>query len=168
MKDLKMRKSGEPITKQELEQFISEFNLKLPKFYEDFILKHNGGYAEITAFGNPYEDGTAIDGFGRISLTDDTYEDLIDDEKISSIREIIQDLQIEENVIPNHLYPFGFDAGGNYFCISMAEEGFGAVCKFYVDGTADEPTPLSASFEEFINGLEDITPYREAEDELGY
>lgn len=157
MKDIKLKESESPISLDELNQFIKEFKLKLPDLYKEFILKANGGYPNLTAFGNPYEDGVEVDSFYSITIEDNNE---VDDLIISS-RDVINSHQILESNIPEFFYPFADDTGGAKFCLSMRQEDLGTVYLVFLDGTADEPTLISDSFEQFINGLEDIEKYEE-------
>ena len=162
MKDLKLRKTANSITKEELQAFKTEFNLSLPKSYEDFILKHNGGYPEIAAFDNPYEDGVIIEVSNRISTEDEDF--FARRGKVYSSRTAIQTHQQLEKNIPEFLYPFGLDAGGGNFCISMREEDFGTIYQFFMDGTAEEPIYVTDSFENFVNALESVDNYEDEEE----
>lgn len=159
MQEIKLKNSYDSITREEVHQFIDEFNLKLPESYISFILKHNGGYPDLSAFGDPYEDGSDINCFYSISLTDYIFD--IDSNIILPSREIIQTHQIDEQNLLKYLYPFADDAGGAEYCLSMREEDFGVVYIFFMDGTSDEPVYLCSSFEELINGLEDSDNYLE-------
>ncbi|WP_299132979.1 SMI1/KNR4 family protein [uncultured Tenacibaculum sp.] len=157
MKKIELKLGGIPISKEELEKFIKEFGLKLPNLYKSFILASNGGYPNLSAFGNPYEDGSEVDSFYTITMVDN---DKIDDLVISS-RDVIKTHQILEKNLPSHFYPFADDIGGAKFCFSMKNSDFGSVYLVFLDGTADEPIFICDSFEEFINGLENIEIYEE-------
>ncbi|TDQ28611.1 SMI1/KNR4 family protein [Tenacibaculum caenipelagi] len=160
MKDIKITESEKSISLKEFNSFLNEFNLKLPDTYKDFILKHNGGYPKLSAYGNPYEDGFEVDVFLCIDMTYNR-TNISGDVILPSVNDTIDTHQVLENNIPKYLFSFGLDAGGNDFCISMREEDFGAIYAFYMDGTSEEPIFICDSFEEFINGLEDIEKYEE-------
>ncbi|SEC37539.1 SMI1 / KNR4 family (SUKH-1) [Tenacibaculum sp. MAR_2009_124] len=157
MKKIQLIQGGEPISPEELEKFVNEFELKLPNLYKSFILASNGGYPNLSAFGNPYEDGSEVDSFYAITMVDN---DKVDDLVISS-RDVIKTHQILEKNLSSHFYPFADDIGGAKFCFSMNDLDFGSVYLIFLDGTTDEPTFICDSFEEFINGLEDIEIYEE-------
>ncbi|WGH74643.1 SMI1/KNR4 family protein [Tenacibaculum tangerinum] len=157
MKDIKITESAKPVSLDEFNSFINKYNLKLPETYKSFILKYNGGYPKLSAYGNPYEDGSEIDSFYSVTLKDNNE---IDDLIISS-RDVIKSHQIMEDNIPSHFYPFADDSGGAKFCLSMRQEDFGKIYLVFLDGTSNEPTLICDSFEEFINGLEDIEKYEE-------
>ncbi|KAB1160356.1 SMI1/KNR4 family protein [Tenacibaculum aiptasiae] len=157
MKKLKLELSDESIKISDLNIFINEFDLRLPESYIDFILKNNGGYPNLTAYGNPYDDGLIVDSFYSVSLSD--YRFNKDEVALLSSREIIRTHQIIEKNIPPYLYPFADDEGGAKFCLSMKDESFGKVFLVYLDGTYDEPTFISDSFSKFIETLEDVEKY---------
>lgn len=159
MKDLRLEDSEKPITEEQYKLFLKEFNLKLPDSYKQFILKYNGGYPKISAFGNPYEDGFTVDYLGRIAPEKEGFFETYD--SLSSTRLLIDTHQIEEQNIPKHLYPFGASEGNHTLCISMKDKDFGSIYVYYLDGTAHEPAFLTSSFEQFINALEDSEDYEE-------
>jgi hypothetical protein len=161
MKDLKLRNVSKKISSTELKSFMNEFALKLPESYIKFILKNNGGYPEISAYDNPYEDGFTIQCFNRISPVHETILEILEKKEVNSARSTIETHQRLEKNLPDHLYPFGLDVGGNDFCISMKEDDFGAIYRFFMDGTADEPIYITDSFENFVNALEDPAIYDE-------
>ncbi len=156
MSKLILEYSETPISRAEVDSFMKEFNLVLPQDYIDFMIKNNGGDPNLSAFGNPYEDGAVIETFYFISLNE-AYEYL--NKYSNPVRDIIKTYKIYEQNIPDYLYPFGCDAGGANFCLSMRKKDFGAVYLFYVDYTSDEPFYLCKSFKEFIEGLEDLEIY---------
>ncbi|WP_299105588.1 SMI1/KNR4 family protein [uncultured Tenacibaculum sp.] len=160
MKELNVSESEKPISKTDLDLFIDSYNLKIPDSYKQFILKNNGGYPEFSAYGNPYEDGFVIDVFSCFDTEYDRYNSS-SEVALPSVNDTIDTHQVLENNIPKFLFSFGLDEGGNDFCISMRDEDFGTIYAFYMDGTAEEPVFICDSFEQFINGLEDIGKYEE-------
>ena len=161
MKDIKMYDSESAISIEVLDEFIIKYQLKLPESYKNFILKHNGGYAEICAFDNPNEDGTIVAEFCAIRLElGDFLEEL---DNIITVTQLIEDHQHLEKNLPAHLFPFALAEGGGKFCISMNEEDFGTIYLFFMDGTANEPIFVIDSFENFINALEDPAIFEEEE-----
>lgn len=156
-----MRSSETPISKDEIRELENKYSLKLPESYKEFIMKYNGGYAEISAFDNPYEDGTIISVFCCIRLEEPELDFLNPIPRLISSKKMIETHQILEKNIPKYLYPFGLDEGGGKFCISMKEEDFGTIYQVFLDGTVDEPVYVTDSFESFINALEDPSIYDE-------
>ena len=53
--------------------------------------------------------------------------------------------------LPFDIYPFGDGGGGTFLCISMNEENFGKIYKYFWDGSGLQY--VCDSFEEFIEGL---------------
>lgn len=162
MKELILEDKNKDISLDEIKIFLNEFSLKLPKSYVDFIWNHNGGYPSLSAYGNPYEDGVAIEVFCCLDPDYDRKKYIPG--KLISVNDIIDSHQVLEKNLPPYLFPFGLDAGGGYFCISTKKDDFGEIYMFYMDGTCEEPVYLCDSFEEFINNLEDLQIYSEEED----
>lgn len=159
MEKLKLEQSSTSINLLDINKFIDEFSLKLPESYIDFILNNNGGYPNLAAYGNPYEDGSVVDSFYSISLDDYVFKE--DKVTLLPSREIIKTHQILEKNIPSYFYPFADDEGNAKFCISMNEKDFGYIYLVFLDGTSDEPTFICDSFVKFINGLENIEKYED-------
>lgn len=162
MKEIILRKSGKPLSIIEIENLLEVLKVKLPEKYSRFISDHNGGYPSLSAYGNPYEDGVAIEVFCCLDPDYDRKKYIPG--KLISVNDIIDSHQVLEKNLPSYLFPFGLDAGGGYFCISTKKDEFGEIYMFYMDGTCDEPVYLCESFEEFINNLENLQVYSEEED----
>ena len=145
MNSIKISNSANSISASELKAFENEYNLKLPDDYKQFILSQNGGYPEFTLYVNENNDEFLISSFSCINF---------EDADVVSVNDSIITHQIEEDNIPKHLLPFGLDAGGNDFCISLNEKDYGKVYKFYQDGRSPGIVYVAKSFEAFINGLE--------------
>ncbi len=155
MKNLKLRQSAEKILPEQLEIFKSEFDLTLPKSYEDFILENNGGYSKLSTYGNPYDGGFEITAFARINLINESILDVLEKDEVFSSRFIIQNHQINEKNIAANFYPFGIDGGGSFYCINMDDY---SIRKIYLDNSTESKF-VTDSFENFINGLEDPSIY---------
>lgn len=149
MKDLKISGSGEEINDLQYNQFISDFDLKLPNLYKEIILKNNGGYPNLDSYGIPSEGGIRVSSWNRISLIDESY--IESRNKVYSSREAIIDFQIDDEIIPRNLYPFALNEGGNHLCIEM-NNNF-KVYMYYTDAIDKNLRLISESFEEFIEAL---------------
>lgn len=124
----------------ELEEFEQKFKIKLPQGYKNFILQYNGGQPKPNM-----SFGIRVHMFQSIKYYE-TFNNTVED--------TIEMLQILEQVLPEHLFPFAHDEGGNQLCISLSEDDYGSVYMCYFD--YGEPIPihyLCSSFEEFMNGF---------------
>ncbi|MDH7447688.1 SMI1/KNR4 family protein [Aquimarina sp. 2201CG14-23] len=144
MNTIKISDSAENISAIEFQAFEDEYKLTLPDEYKQFILSKNGGYPDLTLFVNENDDEFVINSFSCINF---------EDADVVSVNDSILTHQIEEDNIPKYLFPFGLDAGGNDFCISLKKEDYGKIYKFYQDGRSPEMVYVAQSFQVFINGL---------------
>ncbi|WGH74648.1 SMI1/KNR4 family protein [Tenacibaculum tangerinum] len=149
MKELTIRKSEKPITREELNLFIDTYNLKLPNSYIEFILKNNGGYSSESLFGSSIEEGVVIDSFFSIRPNLGDFSNNLG--RLVNVKKILEN-NIKDKDLPFDIYPFGDGGGGTFLCISMNNESLGKIYKYYWDGSGLQY--VCDSFEEFIEGLE--------------
>lgn len=140
------------LTPTQIQEFETEFNLKLPEDYKEFILQYNGGYPLENVFENEQEDEFDINSFFSIRNDFD-----VDSEGVMSSKYIIDTHQIIEQNIPNHLYPFGNTPGNQTYCISLAKYDYGSIYIYYLDGRKPEQTYVTFSFLNFIQNLKEDT-----------
>ena len=150
MKKIILENSSETLTEAEYQNIITEYNLKLPNSYKEFILKNNGGYPNLELYESENEE-FILDSFYALKRG---YE-LMSDEVMSSLFAINSHQELENN-IPNYLYPFANNINNHNFCLSMREEDFGSVYITYLDTRKNNITLVSNSFSEFINGLKEL------------
>lgn len=137
----KFIETEEKISKSELNEFINEYKLNLPKDYCEHILKHNGG-APVAEFFNSLQ----ISYFYAIKYGEE-------DETLESTIDMIQD------VLPKNYFPFAYDGGGNQFCISLNDNNFGKIYYCPMDMGDIEPEFLINSFTEFLDNLSEDDDY---------
>jgi len=130
----KFKGSEQELTVAELDTFQQELEITLPQKYIEHILVVNGG--------KPLEDtfnGKRVHYFHSIKYGD------------YPLHEIIEDIK---DVLPDNLFPFAEDEGGNAFCISLSEENNGEIYIWYHDmDDEDKVEFLADSFEDFMKGL---------------
>lgn len=146
MKNIILEDSADHISSAEFNSFISENKLNLPESYRRFILKQNGGYLKNHQF-NSNDHSYIISEIYCVKnkINKDALEGLL------SSLEVMEDQQINDDLLPEDLYPFASDPGGSTFCISTNSENLGKIYLFYWDGS--ERAFVCDSFEEFMNGL---------------
>lgn len=156
----------EPLTPVDLVALEAAHGFTLPADYKAHLLAHNGGWIRGGAvFLQPATEGGEvverdISNFNAVKYGKNTVE--------SSLEDLGGDIHPD-------LVPFGDEAGGDIFVLSVGPQDYGAVYyiahEFYTppgfeyDEEADESTPpapldyglgvhfLASSFEEFLNGL---------------
>lgn len=148
MKKIRLNESESQISSNTISDFIDTYELALPDSYIEFMSVNNGGYPELNYFIDKEDNLYEIQCFYCIRLElGDVIQEL---DKLSNIVRVLENEKIEKT-LPDKYYPFGYDSGGNMYCISMNERSLGQIFKCYFDGS---PAKLICnSFEEFINGL---------------
>jgi hypothetical protein len=125
----------------ELDAFEQQFKLKLPAEYKDFILQFNGGKPNKDRFST--QNGKIwVDFFDAIKYGDYPLE------------ETLKTMKLYEQILPEHLFPIGYDPGGNQICISLAEVDYGTMFMWYANDPDNPIRNLAPSFSYFINHLE--------------
>ena len=129
-----------PLEAARLEAFESLIGSRFPEDFRRFLIDHNGG--------QPASDHV-LDAEGEDSLAclDGTYglHDGPEHRRMDSTYATLRD------ALPAGLIPFGYDPGGNQFCIGIAGDHRGRV--YLWDHEAAEPAPLGDSFEGFLSRL---------------
>lgn len=132
--------SEDPITREELDDFLATVSGNVPASYQDFMLSNNGGSPSPDVFKSSEDDtGLLVHQFYSIK-----YGDLL----VENLLKIYHDLGR-----PDYLLPFASDEGGNHFCINLKEGASGEICMFYTDGASDVPIPIASSFDAFLAGI---------------
>jgi len=132
-----------PITKKEIEEIERDLKISFPQEIQDFYLKNNGGRYDKNLFEHE-DDGYKIHNFLSLKHGPGTIE--------SAFKSAF----LDNELMPKNLVPFAIDAGGDFFCFSIADEDFGAII-FFDSEYYDEPdrclVPLADSFSDFIAQL---------------
>ena len=119
----------------DLNKFKNDYKLNLPSSYTSHILSFNGGYPDKDEIK-----GHVVSKFYPIKYGDYTLE------------EILNDLVVNENILPSDFFPFACDQGGNDFCISLQDSQYGKIYLFYHD-TGGDVELIANSFKEFMENL---------------
>lgn len=130
-------RSQENLSEQDINEFESTFEIKLPQELKQLLLKFNGGIL----------DGE-IEGYAFAFLRPIKYG-------ANTLEVAIDDLQITEQHIPRHEIPFADDMGGNVFTISTAEEDYGAIYYWALDLGDPQKNFVANSLIEFFQGKEE-------------
>lgn len=125
------------ISHEDVNQFETTYNLKLPGNYKSLILKYNGGCNE--------NDDMILDTLYSIK-----YGDLLVDE-------LIYDMQIVEKNIPKDYFPFALTGTGNIITLSL-EEGDNYAKVYLFRGDEFRPNKIAESLEELlgVNNIEEL------------
>lgn len=119
------------LTNQEISEFETQFNIKLPELYKTHILNYNGGYPEINLF---FDESYPIDNFKPIKYGNYTIE--------KSINNLSEHL-------PQKSLPFADSTSGVIYMI-LNDSDYEKIYVMYSDGQTDF---LANSFKDFIDGL---------------
>lgn len=144
------------ITISDVEQIEKELKIKMPSQLKDFILKCNGGMPENNAWLDPDDE---YDYVAIHELIPIKYYNKFDNDKNYLMDGITKNLW-NRKLLPETLLPFAKDAGGNYFCINLAND---KIYYYTLDTWSDQLSLtdnykqntrfLCNSFNEFISGL---------------
>lgn len=135
--------------------FETKIGAQLPNDYREFLLEHNGGRPEKSAFTAPddplEEDSEWVErelvGFYGLHEHDAPItQATMDAFKLSNAWRDFQ-----KDVPGNTLLPISQDTSGSYICLDLGREHFGQVCLF--DHEYDVAIPLAKIFETFLETL---------------
>jgi len=151
--------SAEPLTEEDIARAEDRMGRSVPLAYRNFLLAHNGGRPQPDGFraygkNGELEDGSYVKWFFGIN-TGEYYSSLED--KLATYR----------RRMPSNLLPIASDPGGNVVCLSANGPDAGSVYFWHHEFETQPPTYdnvwfVAPSFDEFINGLQDL---HEVEDE---
>jgi hypothetical protein len=140
-----MENSNRKLTKEEVEQFEKNNNIKLTEKYKNFLLRWNGGSPEPCLFDISKEQGASV--LNEFNGIDAEYNDL---------EEVID---IYEFRLPEGFIPIADDPGGNVICLGT-KAPYGDHIYFW-DHEQESDTPddmsnmyfLASDIDEFLNML---------------
>jgi hypothetical protein len=144
--------SHEPLSKRQIAGLEKKIGYSLPKEYQAFLEKHNGGYAHgENAFRYKYKRGP---------YTESRVNELLPvTAEFGDLPERYLRLS-RDGRIPKRLFPFANDPFGNLICISLAGNDRGAVYFWDHENEPDEGEKefhnihlIADSFGEFVSGL---------------
>ncbi|MGH1385642.1 SMI1/KNR4 family protein [Kordia sp.] len=154
LNELQLKRGGEQLTEEQYETFLTSYNLILPQSYKEFMLFKNGGYSSVNSYdGGTINFGYSVDEFfmiGEIWGLGERPEGV----DVRNVRSTLEHPALVDN-ITSTLYPFASGGGGVFLCIGKDDHKIYSIYQ-----SDDEPTYVAPSFEDFINGLEDV-PYEE-------
>ncbi len=154
MKSIELDNIGQHISKEEILEYQNNNNIILPKDYESFILKNNGGrLIKVNTFpmAESIIEKYAFEGIDCfLSFNEKTYYKSID----SYLKTYISRL-------PNDLFPIGYGPCGDLICLCIHGKNYGKVYFWDHEREAEEgrePTYdnvylVANSFTDFINSL---------------
>ncbi len=130
-----------------LNTFESEYHLKLPGGYRNFLIKYNGGYPEKNIF-TIIINGKKNDGMIHrfLGITH------------SELDGMYHYINIYKNRIPKDLFPIAYDPAGNLIVIGIFGRRFGKIYFWDHEDEREEPSYrnvhfISNDFSVFINSL---------------
>ena len=163
MMKVRIQDSYDPISKEDLDTFETDFNLKLPQDYRQFLLWRNGGYIK-----NP----------SAMCVGLESKEQECHLSRLLGLHAGVHYAELEEHrdiidaPLMKRFLAIGFDDTGSVLCLGIDAENFGQV--YYWDRfeapseeeiEEDESVLYSNmyfcgnSFNDFLNRLEDFDPY---------
>ncbi|MCG9873862.1 MAG: SMI1/KNR4 family protein [Leptospiraceae bacterium] len=149
---IRIKANKQKIDEERVLKFESEFKLKLPDDYFEFLIQNNGGKPDLNILD--------VDNFGQININNFFGFDLKDKE---SNLEFCYDMF--KNRIPIGILPIAESEGGNIICISLTKE-VGSIYFWDHEMEADEGEKpdysnmykISDSFSSFIKRIEKFDP----------
>lgn len=147
---------GPKVDEDRIRLFTSTTGISVPKSYQDFLCNVANGGSPVRPSWCMVEklDGYSgcparLHGLLGIGHPDSNFD--------------LEALSGEpKDCLYGRVFRFGYDEGGNYFCIKTKVEPIGEVCWMPFAECEENPenTPLrvAASFDEFVNGLLDVEP----------
>ncbi|MEJ2304134.1 MAG: SMI1/KNR4 family protein [Anaerolineales bacterium] len=137
-----------PLSQKKIEEFERATQVNLPKDYQDFLLKYNGGRPVPSFFWiEQQKDGSAVYQFyglhaGPRHLSIETFAGQ------------------ERYGVPSWMLPIGDDGVGNFIGIGTSSANFGNIYfldhdlhSYQTPNSSKGITKLSDSFTEFLNSL---------------
>ncbi len=152
---MKMSIANHPIALEDIAIFERDFNIRLPDDYRAFLLQNNGGRPEEDWCFDFVEVGrTEVTG----SCVSDFYA--LDPDEVMRWHDLrrARFAQIDSQKLPDGLLIIAVDPGGNYICMSVAEEDYGHVVFANHELEVSETgyhvvSPVADSFTDFLDML---------------
>ncbi|WP_010302603.1 SMI1/KNR4 family protein [Candidatus Odyssella thessalonicensis] len=140
-----------PMDQRLLEALEEVWRCSLPKPYRDFILKHNGGLPQPCRF------------YFKELKDNGSYVDFLFGIRRGFNENLLMNIELYRDRVPNNMIPIGDDPGGNLILISLKGPDRGKVYFWDHEMEADSAqgevpdysnlTLIADSFDEFINNL---------------
>lgn len=140
---INFRHTSSALADADLDNVEERFGFKFPAEFRDHYLRVNGGCPDknrlVTDRGTYTVHEFLAVKYGKPSLT---------------LEHDIQQMKVDQCLIPEHLVEFAVDPFGNYYCFSTRENDFGAIYFFAMDGNRKGKADyLSPSLTDFLNRL---------------
>ena len=146
MKTVKFYNTEQSVDIEDIADIESNFRLQFPRVYVTHLLLHNGGQCDPNVFSfieNGKETKSCVDWF--LALYDGEYDNL----------EKYFELYKTSNRLPESVFPFAHDPGGNLLCLCCESEKV-----FFWDHESELETPqvkdliyVSEGLTEFLSSL---------------
>lgn len=129
------------LSKQQIQRVELSLGIKFPSLLVEYYLKSNGGEPEPYVFQK-----------GRLDTVVSEFLPLISNE-LDTSPEVYKDLVLSKQIVPNNLYPFAIDGGGDYFFLDLSDTKLATY--FYMHDTVRKRplVNLRMSFGEFWQSL---------------
>lgn len=114
-----IRNPSAPIVTSDLDEVENRFGFKFPQDVRDFYLATNGGRPEKDRFV-----------YGDQMCTIHEFLPIKHRKKSLTLEATL--LRVR-SLLPDHLFPFAVDPGGDYFCFSTADADCGAIYFYRMD-----------------------------------
>ena len=161
MKNNQFHGCSQPIGNTDLDACETVLKHKLPSEFRQHYLKYNGGIPDDNLFpGNDEWEPSEVAGFYPIR-----YKKNAADSQNSLLIEHYH-LMCAKDVTPDHMLPFAYDPGGNFFCLDLhdgsvhfyATDGFDPT-KSVVENFIKAQRRLAGSFKVFMGNLTHNSEY---------
>jgi hypothetical protein len=149
---LQMIESHKSVSITEIISFEEKIGRNLPKTYQLFLLKHNGGHPKSNVFSYKFNGRSLKSSIHYfLGLTDDDSDSLE------------ENLEAYQNRIPRNCFPIAYDSSGNLILLSIEGNDREKVYFWDHENEADEGEEpdyrnvylIADTFDEFLAGLQD-------------
>jgi hypothetical protein len=137
--------TSQSVTDADLDFVEKRFGFSFPAEFRTHYLKFNGGRPEKNRL--VLDDGISIVHqflpikYGKASLL---------------LEHDLQELKVNQSLIPEYLVPFAIDPGGDYYCFNIRTSELGAIYAFHMDHAKNPERAmerLASSLSEFFAKL---------------
>ena len=122
------------LTEEDIKDFETELNVKIPASMKKFYLKFNGGMPSPYCFQPQDEDMDWVEIHAFFPIKERT--------KLETIEVIAKDVW-SRNLMPCNLLPFAMDSGGNYYTLNLKNKKI----YYYLTDVWDENASREYNFE---------------------
>jgi hypothetical protein len=137
-----------PASLEYLYNFAKTAGIEIPSDLVNFFCENNGGYPKFNRY-------LAKDKNSAWILHEFLFVGSVDNK--GDFEDTIEDLMLEQGVIPVYLIPFAIDEGGDFYCISTEKSNYGKIYFFWMDFCDDINRAIeyvALSLDEFIENME--------------